>query len=448
MIRLVAAELRSGWATWIGVLLVALTSAAAFGVALSTVETGIHAGGDYVSGFSGAAAIVLIFSAAAGVPVTAAVARLAVDLGRPGYARWQLAGVSPRQASGVVIAQLAASGLLGALLGLAVTPLLAEPLVHGAFEEGTGGYAEIPIVTGPLTAAVVVPATLLVTLLGGWRAARAAGRTSPLAALREPETEAKRMRWWRWLLLALVIAAVSAAITAMFGGDRRVILAQTPMVPAYLTMVVAAAGPVLYPGLLRGWTALVPARTSVAWHLARHQARYHLGRSTASITPLFVGAALLGGMFTMSATMDASLRASDRDGVSIGAGQVLLILGGPVALAAVGVAVVIFMSNRTQGAEQALLRASGAEGRVLVMSALLQAAIHVVTAALLTLAVLSGSAAIIAGAMSTVGRGVPVLDVGAAGLLMLVGLALTAVATLLPVLSRLREPVAARLGAI
>ncbi|MGQ7311362.1 hypothetical protein ACUOFU_06640 [Microbacterium arabinogalactanolyticum] len=448
MNRLAMAELRHGWATWIGVLLIATVSAAAYGVGVSTIETGIRAGGEYLSGFSGAAAILLIFSAAAGIPVTGAVSRLAVDLSRTGFARWQLAGVAPAQVSRVVALQLALSGLIGGVLGVVLARLVAEPLVHAAFEDGSGGYREIPIVTGPLTATVVIPLTMLLTVLGGWRAARSAARTSPLSVLREPEAEAKRMRWWRWLLLGIVVASVAAAISTMFTGERRVILAQAPLIAPYLTLVVTAAGPLLYPAVLRAWTSMIPARASAAWYLARHQAAYHLGRSTASITPLFVGASLLGGLFTMSATFDASSRAAGGDGVTMAASQVVLILGGPIALAAVGVAVVIFMSNRTQGSEQALLRASGADDRVIVTSAVLQALIHIVTAALLTFAVLVGSAAIIAAAMSRFGPGILRLDLIGAGILMLTGLALTLSATLIPVLGRLREPVASRLAAI
>ena len=67
--------------------------------------------------------------------------------------------------------------------------------------------------------------------------------------------------------------------------DRTSALSQLPLIAPLVMIVIVAGGPVLYPLVLRGWTALVPASASASWYLARHQARYHLARSTASITP-------------------------------------------------------------------------------------------------------------------------------------------------------------------
>ena len=75
----------------------------------------------------------------------------------------------------------------------------------------------------------------------------------------------------------------------------------------------------------------------------------------------------------MAATTNASFLAGGEDLASLSVPQVLLIAGGPIALAAVGASVVVFMSNRTQGHEQALLRASGATDAAVLGSALLQA---------------------------------------------------------------------------
>lgn len=447
MIRLVLAELRFGWASWVGVIFVSAITALACGIAISMLESGINAGGKYLQGFSGGTAAILMFSAPAGIAVVAAITRLAVDLGRPGYARWQLAGVGPAQTALVVRVQIVAASLLGAVVGFGATTFLAEFAIHAAFQEGSGGYAEIPVITGPLTAIVAIPAPVVFALLGGLRAARAAGLTSPLAALREPETQAKRMRWWRWLILAAAVAGAVAFFSSLFGSSTRsAVFNQGPLVPLIVTIVLIVAGPVLYPWVLRGWTALIPAQASTAWYLARHQARYHLSRSTASITPLFTGAALLGGLFTMAATFDVSSRAAGERGVTLGLWQVLLLLGGPVLLAAVGAAVVIFMSNRTQGFEQALLRASGATTSTIVASALWQAVIHVVTAALLAGVVIMTTAVTIAFALGKFIPSIPVIDATFTLVLIGIGLLLTVLATVVPVASRARETVASRLA--
>lgn len=149
----------------------------------------------------------------------------------------------------------------------------------------------------------------------------------------------------------------------------------------------------------------------------------------------------------MSATVDASLRAGGEDGINLGLSQVFLMLGGPVLLAAVGAAVVIFMSNRTQGHEQALLRASGATTSTVIASALLQAIIHVITAAVLGGVATVMTAVITASALGRFMPANPVIDAQYAFALVGVGLVLTSIATVLPVATRARASVALQLAA-
>ena len=120
-------------------------------------------------------------------------------------------------------------------------------------------------------------------------------------------------------------------------------------------------------------------------------------------------------------------------------------LGGPVLLAAAGASVVIFMSNRTQGSEQALLRASGAPTSTITASALWQAAIHVTTAALLGGVVVIATALTTAVALSRFVPPNPVIDATYALGLVGIGLILTAFATVLPVTARCSTSVAAQL---
>lgn len=447
MNRLVLAELRAGWAGWIGVVLLSAVLAVAAGVGLSAFETGAQAG-DLQEAFNSLGGTVLLFAIPSGIAVVAAVARLAVDLGRASYARWQLAGVSPSQAATVVRLQLATAGAIGGVIGFAATPSAAGPLIRAAFESQSP-LSDVEIVTGAFTFVVVVPLTAAVALIGGLRAARGAGRGSPLAALREPETSAKRMRWWRWAILLIVSIAAASGLASVLGtSDRGAFMSQSMLIPVYLTTPLLAAGPALYPLILRTWTSIIPASVSSSWYLARHQARYHLSRSTASITPLFAGTALVGGLFTMAATTNASFLAGGQNLATLSVPQVLLIAGGPIGLAAVGAAVAVFMSNRTQGHEQALLRAGGASDATVICSALWQALIHVVTALLLALTVMLATAVVSSVALSRFTRAVVVIEPGIAGPLALIGLGLTLLATTIPVMLRLREPVASRLAAI
>lgn len=449
MIPLLRSELSRGWASWAGIAGVAAVAALSFGIAVSFLETGLREGGEFLEDSTSFLTALLMFSLPSGIIVVSAVARLAVDLNLAAYARWQLAGVGPAQTAFIVVAQLAASGFIGAIVGFAATTYVAPRFIRAVFAEDSATTWSTVHSAGPLTAGIVVPLTVLVTIAGGARAARAAARTSPLVALREPEVHGKTMRWWRWVLLAIVTFASASGIAAPFQADARsTVISLMPLLPVFLMVPLAAAGPVLYPVALRTWTALIPARLSASWYLARHQARYHLGRSTASITPLFVGASLLGGLMTMAATTDASMEAGGQGGnFSLSILQVLLLAGGPILLGTVGAAVVIFMSNRTQGTEQALLHAGGASTAKVLFSALWQAVIHVVTACVLAGAVIIATGMITAAAVSRFVPPVPDVDVAASGLLVGIGLLLTALATGGPVIARSGVSVIARLAA-
>lgn len=450
MIALLRSELRRGWATWAGVVIVAAVAAIAFSMAIAMLETGLAEGGSVVEASFSFLSILLLLNIPAGAIVVAAVARLAVDLHRAAYARWQLAGVSPAQTSAVVLSQLACAGLIAGLIGYAMSIPVVPAFLHAVFERDESWWSTATIEPGTLTASIVIPLTAVVVLLGGLRAAVSAGRTPPLSALREPAPRAKRMRWWRWVFFVVVLLAAGAGgVLAPFRAEERsTAISQFPLLPAYLTIIIAAAIPVLSPLLLRLWTSLISARASTSWYLARHQARYHLGRSTASVTPLFVGAALLGGLITMSATTSAAMVDAGMPGnFDLGILQVMLLVGGPVLLGATGAAVVLFMSNRTQASEQALLRASGVSEGVVLRAAIWQAVIHVVTAALLAGAVVIGTALICSAALGRFIPAAPVVDGSAAMQLIMLGLLLTVSATLVPAFVRLREPLTRRLAA-
>ncbi|MGF6823334.1 putative ABC transport system permease protein [Microbacterium sp. ZKA21] len=450
MIRLILAELRHGWTTWIGLVLVAAIAALSFATGIAMLETGLDVGGEILDASISFLSILLLLSIPAGAIVVAAVARLAIDLHRPAYARWLLSGVGPGQATVVVLAQLVCAGLVAGCLGFVISIPVVPVFLHAVFETDSSWWSSATVRPGAFTAMVVVPLTLAVTLVGGLRAAVSAGRTPPLSALREPAPESKHMSWWRWILCIVVLlaAGVGGAMAPFRADERSTAISQFPLLPAYLTAIVATVAPVLSPAVLRAWTAIIPPRTSTTWFLARNQARYHLGRSTASVTPLFVGTALLGGLMTMAATTGTAMTDAGMPGnFDLGILQVMLLIGGPVALGATGAAVVLFMSNRTQGAEQSLLRASGATRGVVVAAALWQAVIHVVTAALLAAIVIVGTALISGAALNRFLPADPVYDLGAAAALVAVGLVLTASATVLPTLLRLREPLARRLAA-
>jgi putative ABC transport system permease protein len=127
--------------------------------------------------------------------------------------------------------------------------------------------------------------------------------------------------------------------------------------PLVATLLVCL-GPIAFPALLRGWTSLVPRRWST--FLAR-SAAHSIGRSTGAVNPLMVAVALAGGLYSANGTVRAAEGTSASPSISIG--TVVLLLGGPLLLSALGSAVTIFMSARVRNREAALVRATGGRQR-------------------------------------------------------------------------------------
>jgi len=292
----------------------------------------------------------------------------------------------------------------------------------------------------------VVATTVLVVLLGGLRGARRASRTPPVAALRDPEPPSIRMGWFRILLAVLLLCGAAMLAANLDGGATlSAFTGQAVLLTPLLAAALAAAGPVVFPLVLRAWTSLLPARVSASWFLARHAARHRLSQSTATISPLMVAIALSGGLYTMAATLDAALAA--RDGSTTGTGLapegVVLLLGGPLLLSAVAAAATVFMSGHARERELALVQAAGATHGVVVLAAIWEAVIYAVTALLLGAAATIGGGLIIAGALSLPG---PSVSFATLGLITTGGLVLVLVATLVPTAAALRHEVSPALA--
>ena len=124
------------------------------------------------------------------------------------------------------------------------------------------------------------------------------------------------------------------------------------------------------------------------------------------------------------------------------ANEAALLLGGPLLLAAVAAALVVFMSSRTRGHELAVLQASGATHRTIIFTAALEAVIYVITASILALAIIVASSVIIAAGLSTAVPGTTTTIDAMPGLIIAgIGCALILVATLGPTIVGLRRDV-------
>ncbi|TQS45259.1 FtsX-like permease family protein [Cryptosporangium phraense] len=426
MLRLILSDLLTNRRIWLGTLVVSAATATTVAVAASLVETGVRIGGDVGLALGAVSGSVLVFSVVAAVIVLGTVANLTVALQRRDYALWQLVGVLPTRVGRVVSAQLFLVAVVGAVLGCLAT----APFLQAFFDfslKDSSGLGRPRVSFGPVSIASVIVLVTVLVVLGGRRAAGRAGRVSPLESLREPELPGLRMSAWRWVSgigFALVALAVASSLPGT-AVDR--LSVPLMLIGALLAAVVSAFGPIVFPRVLAGWTGLVPQ--SISWYLARNSARHNLSRSSAVISSLTVAIALVGTFY------------SSTDAAS--SGTVVLILGGPLLLSLLGAAVAVAMSSRTREREGALIRAAGGTEETLVVAAVWEAVVYVVTASLLGVAVVVGTALIGAWAASAAPR----WGLGPVLVTALAGLVLMLVATVIPTALASRRAVPAVLAA-
>ncbi|MGO1851755.1 FtsX-like permease family protein [Microbacterium sp.] len=447
IIRVAVRELVRGWRLWAGSIIVIVASSAVCAAAMSQFETAATLGDDGVA-LQSMSQVILAFGLLSAIAVTAATTNLAVASGRRGYALLQLAGVLPRQLVLIVFSQLVILSLVGSILGLGVGRLAASPLLEFTIAQ-TGLGAAPPLAFGSTTLVWTLSLISGVVLLSGARSAFRAGRVRPIEALREPEPPKIRMGVLRWVGVGVALAAAAgmglglAFARPRFEADGHLvgldsISGFSMMLSVALTALAATLGPVLYPLVLRAWTALIPAAASGTWFLARRSCSYRITQSTAAVTPLMVGIALPGTMYTIALTTASAVGGP----ADINTGSIFASLGPALFLAAIGAAATIFMTGRTRERDNALVQVSGGTVATTTLAAIFEAVIYVMTAFLLAAAIFATVGVVASIAFSPIAPGIaPTLGVATAALIALVGLAIVSTATLLPALSPSRRSI-------
>ncbi|WP_432563027.1 hypothetical protein [Kineococcus sp. SYSU DK003] len=364
-----------------GVAVVAGTTAVVGSPAAALVVTAGAVPGTAGLALYGLSGTVIAFTVVAAVAVLAPVAGLTVGVRRREHALWQVVGLSPATVRRVVLAQLLLAGGVGALAGV----LLARPLVPavvGWTLAGTDGLTGVRVHAGGAGAAgVVVAVVLVLVVVGGWRAAGAAARTEVVQLLRTPDPPAPRTGPLRWALALALLLMLLSVVWGLPGRVARSLDVGTPLllVGPLVAGVLVALGPLIDGPLRRAWTALVPARWSPAWFLACAAAVHGAGRSSAVSAPLALAVALTGSLFAATGTVARA------EGLSGGPSSrsVVLLLGGPLLLAAVGAAASVYTAGRIRDRQTALLLAAGASPATVLLAAAYEALVHVVTGTLL-----------------------------------------------------------------
>lgn len=440
MIRLVLADLAAQARVWLGVFAVTIVTGFVGTMAAGLIETGIVHGGRVQEGLSSTSAAVIMFTAVTALIVLSSTVNLTVALQRRSHALWQLVGIRPALVAWVVLTQLGIVGALGAAVGCLIALPVFPPLFVWVFREWTEMQG-ISLHLGAVSVLVVVASIVVVMLLGGLRGARRASRTPPIEALRDPEPPRVKMGWFRIVLAVLVLGGTVALAWTLDGNASMAAFSgQAVLLTPLIAVALAAAGPLVFPLVLRAWTSLLPPGASASWFLARNSARYRLSQSTAAIGPLMVAVALAGGLYTTGATLAAAQaeRTGSSDGFDLAPEGVVILLGGPLLLSAVAAAATVFMSGRAREREFALIQAAGSTHAAITLTAIWEAVIYAATAALLgTLAVVVGGL-IIAAKLALM---LPVVSFATLGSIAGGGFVLILTATVVPTAAALRHEI-------
>lgn len=458
MIFLVAAkELVRGYRLWAGSLIVIIASSAVCAAALAQFETAAVLSEGEGESLRSMSMGIFAFGMLAAIATAAATTNLAVASGRRGYALLQLAGLLPRQLTVMVLTQLVMLAVVGTGVGLVVGRGIAQPLLNFALAE-TIITKDVPVVYGLTTVEGTFGLFVAVVVLAGFRAAIRAGRVAPIEALREPEPPHIRMGALRWVATGIASLAALGFGSGIAGTSPTLSASGQPvglslivglgmLFSIALTALVTSLGPVLYPLVLRGWTAAIPSGVSGAWFLARRSCRYRITQSTAAITPLMVGIALPGALYTLFLTAGSAM-SGGRTSMNINSGSIFTILGPALVLAALGSAAVIFMTSRTRARDNALVSVSGGTTVTAALSAILEAVIYVATAFLLAAAIIGIVGLAVSAAFNHAMSGtMPVYGFATALLIAAAGLLIVGGATLLPTIAPTRRTIPSLLAA-
>ena len=209
----------------------------------------------------------------------------------------RLAGATPRQVTGIVLAESAVLGLLcsilGSLLSLALTGPYTELLVRsGNWPPGV----QVDLRPGAL--AWCVAAMTLVAVVGAYGAARRIGRAAPVEAVRHVASARRRMPPARWVLAGLGLAVVAVFLTIPAGG----VSYPGAILPlgAGAVLLVTALVPVLVPLVAGTFGRLLSLAAPGAGLVARERTAHAERRATALATPIVVVLGL-GAVFGMLA---------------------------------------------------------------------------------------------------------------------------------------------------
>ncbi|MBL8156813.1 MAG: ABC transporter permease [Anaerolineae bacterium] len=197
-------------------------------------------------------------------------------------------GATRGQITTMILIESLIQGIVGVIIGLILGYLMAAALIAGLGSVYSSYFGGIALGLRLTPSAVIIPSVLglIAALLAGYLPARAAGRTSPLEALR-PATTAQVRNIARWSLIAgiiIMIVSVGLLLSGSKSAAMGALLFLFGMLVAAPGLVIPAAN--LFSPLLTLWFAR-------EGDLARSNLARQPGRAAITGSTLMIGLAVI-----------------------------------------------------------------------------------------------------------------------------------------------------------
>ncbi|WNZ09540.1 ABC transporter permease [Streptomyces sp. 11x1] len=243
----------------------------------------------------GVAAFVSVF-------VTASTFAFVVALRRREFGLLRMAGATPGQVRRLLLGEAVAVGLVasgaGCALGAWGAPLLVRELVDGGV--APSWFAVPGAVVWPYHLAFWTGVS--VALAGAWVAARRAGRTGPVEALREASVDTGVLPLSRRVIGGVLLVGGLGLLAWKVGTDPAELLKRKTYTtqPMLLITAVAALAPLLVRPVVRLVGAALPGAVGL---LIRENAAMSVRRTAAVAAPVLVTVALAGSLLGAAGTV-------------------------------------------------------------------------------------------------------------------------------------------------
>ena len=406
-------ELRDLYPMAVSILVVTAVSSWMLTLSLGLTIVGAHASEtDAGAQFAAVGGLQIALTCLSVILCAPSVVRLAIRQDSRRVALWQVIGASPRQARWryVLLASLSSlvGSLLGALLGYISWPAFTDLVRRTGFLLTPGlESASINIgalVSGPLSAFGVV---LLATLFGS----AVMSRIDPVQAVAEIPEQRGKTGVLRLFLSIAVVAGISAGYIAL-ANTSPVTNPDTlgGLISAYwgaalgLLLAYGISDKALVRPVVRLVGALFSFTKSYSWFIAKTSACRRSIVSTSVITPLVVAAASVGSVFGMVAqTKDVSvaLGQSEEEIQVSPPGQIILVFGLPVIIAASSAIVSVYLTSRLRNHDIALLEVLGAQPSTIRAAAVCESLIYYLSSTIIAFLILSVNAFVMGKVLAT-----------------------------------------------